>query len=48
MIDEIGVEREGALEFGEGCVVLALVNQDDPKLSASLWQKGVEVHRRLR
>src|SRR5262249_32829482 len=42
------VEREGSLEFGEGVVVLALVQQDGSKLSASLRQEGVEVHCRLR
>src|SRR5262249_3736650 len=47
MVDVIGVEREGALEFGDGGVVLALVNQDLSKLAASLWQARVEVHRRL-
>src|SRR5882762_6479181 len=45
---EIGIEREGSLEFGEGGVVPALENQDMSKLSASLRQEGVEVHRRLR
>src|SRR5262245_55809872 len=48
IIDEIGVEREGSLKFGDGGVVLALPKQDISKLSASLWQAGVEVHRRLR
>jgi hypothetical protein len=48
MVDEIGIEREGSLEFGDGSVVLALPNQDFSKLSASLWQVVVEVHRRLR
>src|SRR5215831_20903019 len=47
MVDVIGVEREGSLEFGDGGVVLALVNQDLSKLAAGLWQAGVEVHRRL-
>src|SRR5262249_7901251 len=45
IVDVIGVEREGSLEFGVGGVVLALVKQDMPKLSAGLWQAGVEVHR---
>src|SRR5262249_18875191 len=45
IVDEIGVEREGSLEFGDGCVVLVLVKQDMSKLSAGLWQAGVEVHR---
>jgi hypothetical protein len=48
VVNEIGVEREGSLEFGDGGVVLALENQDISKLSASLWQAGVEVHRCLR
>src|SRR5215467_8083978 len=47
MVDVIGVEREGPLEFGNGNVVLALVNQDLSKLAAGLWQAGVEVYRRL-
>src|SRR5215467_10118554 len=48
MVDEIGVEREGSLEFGDAGVVLTLVNQESSKLSARLWQQGVEVDRRLR
>src|SRR5258708_22256124 len=48
MINEIGIEREGSLEFGHGGVVLALVKQDLSKLSASLWQAVVEEHRCLR
>src|SRR5262249_40922706 len=48
IVYEIRVEREGSLEFGDGGVVPALVNQDVSKLSASLRQAGVEVHRRLR
>src|SRR5215510_11315299 len=48
MVDEIGVERECSLEFSQGGVVLALVKQDISKLSASLWQAGVEVRRCLR
>ena len=48
MVDEIGVEREGALEFGDGGVVPALENQDRSKLSASLRKAGVEVDRRPR
>src|SRR5260370_15998221 len=48
MVDEIGVECKGALEFGDGGVVLTLVKQDISKLSARLWQAGVEVHSRLR
>jgi hypothetical protein len=47
-VDEIGVEREGSLELGDTGVVLALPNQDISKLSASLWQAGIEVNRRLR
>ncbi len=35
-------------EFGHGGVVPVLVYQDLSKLSASLRQTGVEVHRRLR
>src|SRR5215813_8008771 len=48
MVDEIGIEREGALKFGDGGVVPVLVKQDVSKLSPSLRQEGVEVHRRLR
>jgi hypothetical protein len=48
MIDEIGVERDGSLEFGDGGVMLALEKQGISKLSASLWQEVVEVHRCLR
>src|SRR5882724_11762202 len=48
MVDEIRIEREGALELGDGGIVLALEKQDMSKLSASLRQAGVEVHRRLR
>src|SRR5262249_25429498 len=48
IVDEIGVEREGSLPFGDGGVVLALVKQDISKLSASLWQAGVEEDGRLR
>src|SRR5215475_16044115 len=48
MVDEIRVERKGSLEFGNGGVVLALEEKDESKLSARLWQAGVEVHRRLR
>src|SRR5215510_9968829 len=47
MVDVIGVECEGSLEFGDGGVVLALVNQDLSELAAGLWQAGVEVHRCL-
>src|SRR5215470_2572381 len=47
-VDEIRIEREGSLEFGDGSVVLALPKQDISKLSASLRQARVEVHRRLR
>src|SRR5215467_10068756 len=39
-VDEIGIEREGALEFSDGGVVLALLKQDISKLSASLRQTG--------
>jgi hypothetical protein len=46
MVDEIGVERKGSLEFGDGGVVLALEKQDQSKLSAGLRQAGVEAHRR--
>jgi len=35
MVDEIGVEREGSLEFSDGSAVLALETQDGSKLSAS-------------
>src|SRR6266436_3850632 len=48
IVDEIGVELEGSLKFGDGGVVLALVDQNISKLSMSLRQAGVEVHRRLR
>src|SRR5262249_12077896 len=48
IIDKIGIEGEGSLELGDGGVVLALVSQDLSKLSASLRQAVVEVHRRLR
>src|SRR5262249_37770392 len=47
IVDEIGIERKGSLEFGDGSVVLALENQDVSKLSASLRQAGVEVQRGL-
>src|SRR5262249_46996088 len=47
IFNEIGVEREGSLEFGKGGVVPALEKQDMSKLSASLRQEGVELHRRL-
>ena len=48
MVDEIGVEREGLLEFGHGSVVLALAKQDHSKLSASLRQACVNAHGLLR
>src|SRR5262249_44410934 len=48
IVDVIGVECEGALEFGDSGVVPALEKQDVSKLGASLRQTGVEVHRRLR
>src|SRR5215468_11051602 len=48
IVDEIMIEREGALEFDDGGVVPALVKQDVSKLGASLWQAGVEAHRHLR
>src|SRR5258708_7156386 len=48
IVEEIGIEREGSLELGDGGVVPALEKQDMPELSASLWQAGVEVHSRLR
>src|SRR5215470_7464338 len=48
MVDEIGIERERSFEFGDGGVVLTLVKQDLSKMSASLWQAGVEAHGRLR
>jgi hypothetical protein len=48
MVDEIGVECEGLIEFDQGGVVMTLVMQDHSKLSASLWQAGVEARRRLR
>src|SRR5215468_8112602 len=48
IVDEIMIEREGALEFDDGGVVPALVKQDVSKLGASLWQAGVEAHCRLR
>jgi hypothetical protein len=48
MVDEIGVEREASLEFGNRGVVPALVNQDISKLSASRRQAGVETHCGLR
>src|SRR5712671_3999594 len=47
-VDEVGIEREGSLEFCNRGLVLALVNQDMSKLSASFWQTVVEVHSRLR
>src|SRR5262249_19337872 len=47
-VDEIGIEREGSLEFRDRGVVLALVKQGMSKLSASFWQAVVEVHSRLR
>src|SRR5215468_4266821 len=47
MVDEIGIERDGSLEFGEGGVVLALVSQDVSKLSVSLRQARVEAYSRL-
>jgi len=48
IIGEIGIKREGALEFGYGGVVLALEKQHVPERSASFWQAGVEAHSRLR
>src|SRR5437899_5083764 len=48
IVDEIGIEREGSLEFCDGGVVLALEKQDVSELSASLRQARVEVHSRLR
>ena len=48
IVDEIGIEREGSLEFSDGGGELALEKQDVSKLSASLRQMGVEVHGRLR
>jgi hypothetical protein len=48
MVGEIRIEREGSLEFEDGGIVLALEKQFMSKLSASLRQAGVEVHRRLR
>ena len=42
----IVTERSGAVV--DAGVVLAFVNQDSSKLSARLWQEGVEVYRRLR
>src|SRR5262249_25398087 len=45
IVDEIGIKCEGSLEFGDRGVVLTLVKQDMSKLSASLWQAGVEAHR---
>src|SRR5712671_3571004 len=44
MVDEIGVERDGSLEFSNGGVVPALEEQDISKRSASLWQAAVEMH----
>jgi hypothetical protein len=48
MVDEIGIQCDGPLEFGDGGVVLALEMQDRSKLRASLWQAWVEVHGCLR
>jgi len=48
IVDEIGIELEGSLEFGEGGVVPVLEKQDISKLSASLREVGVKLHRRLR
>jgi hypothetical protein len=48
MVEEVGVERKGALEFDHGGVVLALPKEDPPQLSATLRQARVEAHRRLR
>src|SRR5262249_1735961 len=48
IIDEIEVEPEGSLKFGDRGVVPALEKQDISKLSASLGQTRVEVHSRLR
>src|SRR5215468_4885273 len=45
MVDVIGIERKGALEFGDGGIVPVLVKQDVSKLGASLRQAGVEVRR---
>jgi hypothetical protein len=48
IVEKIGIERQGALEFGDGGIVPALRKQDKSELSASLRQAGVEAHRRLR
>jgi hypothetical protein len=48
MVDQIAVEREGTLEFGDRGVVLALVKQGISKLSVSLRQAGIEAHRHPR
>src|SRR5215470_381678 len=40
IVNEIGIEGEGSLEFGDAGVVPALVHQDISKLSASWWQAG--------
>src|SRR5262249_9180450 len=41
IVDEIWIEREGALKFRDRSVVPALVDQDTSKLSVSLRQAGV-------
>src|SRR5262245_50820762 len=48
IVDEIGIECNGSLEFGHAGVVLALEKQDISKLSVSFRQAGVEMHSRLR
>jgi hypothetical protein len=45
---KLGLSAKARSKFGDGGAVLALENQDTSKLSASLWQAGVEVHRCLR
>src|SRR5258706_14601917 len=48
IVDEIGIERQGSLEFGDGGVVLALEKQGSYELSVSFRPGDVEVHSRLR
>src|SRR5215467_9293920 len=47
-VDEIGVELQGALKFGDGGIMPALENQDSSKRSASFWQACVKIHSRFR
>src|SRR5260370_13104209 len=47
-VDEIRIEREGSLEFGDGRVVLALPKQYPSKLGMSHRHAGIKAHRGLR